>query len=124
VCDVNSATSGDIRHPFVDTIKAEAMLGRGGSLPEAMAKPALGLAVMQGTIEGVAFCGIRGGLLSEAELGQGRACFEAKAGFRARRSVLPRVRPYSVIHASHPELFELSRRRGGAVAVISGHVSS
>jgi hypothetical protein len=37
------------------------MLKRGGSLPEAMAKPILGLAVVQGTVEGMAFCGIRGG---------------------------------------------------------------
>jgi hypothetical protein len=55
------------------------MLGRGGSLPKAMAEPASGLAVVQGTVEGVAFFGIREGQL--AKLGRGRVCFEAKADF-------------------------------------------
>jgi hypothetical protein len=47
--------------PFVDTINNEATLGRGESLPEAMAELALGLTVVQGTIEGVGTYGIRGG---------------------------------------------------------------
>ena len=47
------------------------MLGRGGSLLEAMA----------GTVEGVAFCGIRGGQLAEAELERDGVCSEAGAGF-------------------------------------------
>jgi hypothetical protein len=59
--DVSSASSGDVGCPFVDTIKAENTLGRGRCLPKAMVEPALGLAVMQGTIEGVAFCRICGG---------------------------------------------------------------
>jgi hypothetical protein len=46
---------------LVGIIKAEAMLGRGGSLPEAVAEPALWLAAVQNTVEEVAFCGIRGG---------------------------------------------------------------
>jgi hypothetical protein len=61
VSDVSSAASSDIGCPFVDTIKAEAILGQGGSLTEAMVEPALGTAVVQGTVDGVAFCGIHGG---------------------------------------------------------------
>jgi hypothetical protein len=43
-----------------------------------MAKPVLGLVVVQGTIEGVAFCGIRKGQLADAELGRGGVCSEAE----------------------------------------------
>jgi hypothetical protein len=35
------------------------MLGRGGSLPETMAEPALGLSTVQDTVGGMAFCEIR-----------------------------------------------------------------
>jgi hypothetical protein len=58
------------------------MLGQGGSLPEVMAELALGLAAMQDTVEGVAFYGIRGGQVAEAELGRGRVCFEAEANLK------------------------------------------
>jgi hypothetical protein len=61
VSNVSYITSGDVRRPLVGIIKAEAMLGRGGSLPEAVAEPALWLAAVQNTVEEVAFCGIRGG---------------------------------------------------------------
>jgi hypothetical protein len=61
VFDVSSAASSDIRRPFVDIIKGEGILGQGESLTEAMVEPALGLAVVQGTFDGVDFCRIRGG---------------------------------------------------------------
>jgi hypothetical protein len=54
------------------------MLGRDGSLFEAMVEPALGHAVVQGTVEGVASCG---GQLAEAELGRGGVLSEAEADF-------------------------------------------
>jgi hypothetical protein len=75
---VSSVASDDVGRFFVGTIEAEAMLGRGGSLPEAVAEPALGLAVVQDTVKGVAFCGIRRGQV--AEVGRGGVCFEAEAG--------------------------------------------
>jgi hypothetical protein len=59
--------------PFVDTINNEATLGRGESLPEAMAELALGLTVVQGTIEGVGTYGIRGGGGGAGGQGQARA---------------------------------------------------
>jgi hypothetical protein len=40
--------------------------------------PGLGLVVVQGTVEGVAFCGIHKGQLAEAELGRGGVCSEAE----------------------------------------------
>jgi hypothetical protein len=55
------------------------MLGRGRSLPEAMAEPSLGLDAVQDTVKGVAFCGIHGEQVAEAGLGRGRVCSEAKA---------------------------------------------
>ena len=61
VSNVSSTTSGDVGRPFVGIIKAEATLGRGGSLPETVAEPVVWLAAMQHTVEEVAFCGIRGG---------------------------------------------------------------
>jgi hypothetical protein len=45
------------------------MLERGRSLPEAMAKLALGLAAMHDTIKGVSTCGIRGEQVDEGRLG-------------------------------------------------------
>jgi hypothetical protein len=59
------------------------MLGRVGSLPEAvaMAEPALGLATVQGTVKGVAFRGIREGQVAKDELGRGRVCSQAETGF-------------------------------------------
>jgi hypothetical protein len=61
VSNVSSTTSGDVKRPFVGIIKAEATLGRGVILPEAVVEPALWLAAVQGTVEEVAFYGIRGG---------------------------------------------------------------
>jgi hypothetical protein len=61
VSDVSSVASGDVECPFVDTIKVEATLGRDGSLPETMVEPALELAVVQETVEAVAFCEIHEG---------------------------------------------------------------
>jgi hypothetical protein len=58
---VSSVASGDVGRPFVDATKAATTLGRDGSPPKAMVEPPLGRAVVQGTIEGVASCGIRGG---------------------------------------------------------------
>jgi hypothetical protein len=58
------------------------MLGRGGSLPEAMAEPALGFVDMHDTVEGVASCRIHREQVAEAGLGWGIICFEAEAGFR------------------------------------------
>jgi hypothetical protein len=82
VFDVISAASGDVEHPFVDTIKAEAMLERCRILTEAMAERALGLVVVQGTIEGVALCGIHEGELAMAKFGRRGVCSEVEAGFR------------------------------------------
>jgi hypothetical protein len=45
------------------------MLGRGGSLPEAMAEPALGFVDMHDTVEGVASCRIHREQVAEAGLG-------------------------------------------------------
>ena len=56
------------------------MLGRGGNLPEAMVELPLGLASVQDTVGGVAFCGIRGEQVAETELGQGGVCSEAETG--------------------------------------------
>jgi hypothetical protein len=61
VSDIISVASSDVKRPFFDTIKDETTLGRGRSLPEAMAESALGLIVVHRTVKGVAFCGIRGG---------------------------------------------------------------
>jgi hypothetical protein len=76
--------------PFVGSIEAEAMLGRGGNLPEVVTEPALGLDVVQDSQ--------RSGLLRD--LGgvgsRGRA--------RTRRSFLPRTSPCSVVCVSHQEL--------------------
>jgi hypothetical protein len=81
--DVSYVASGDARRPFVDTIQAEATLGRDGSLL-AMVEPALRHAVVQGIVEGVASYMIRGGgggQLVEAELGRGRVLSEGEADF-------------------------------------------
>jgi hypothetical protein len=81
VSDVSFVASSDVGRAFINTIKAEATLERDRSLPEAMVEPALGLAVVQGTIEGVAFCRIHGEQLAETELGRDEVCSEAETGF-------------------------------------------
>jgi hypothetical protein len=84
--DANFVASGDVGRPFVDAIKGEAMLGRDVSRTEAMTEPALGHAVMQGTVKGVASYGIRGellpGQLVEARLRRDEVFSEAEAECR------------------------------------------
>jgi hypothetical protein len=70
VFDISSVASGDVGCHFVDTIKAEATFGQDRSLTETMAKPALGLAVVQGTVEGVSFYGILGGRWPRSSSGE------------------------------------------------------
>jgi hypothetical protein len=72
VSDVSFVASGDVGRLFVDTIKVEAILGRDGSLPEAIAEPTrdLGLVVMYRTIEGVGFYVICGGSWLSLSLGE------------------------------------------------------
>ena len=48
------------------------------SLPEADAEPTPGLATVHDTVEGMAFCGIRGGQEADARIGRGEVCSEAK----------------------------------------------
>jgi hypothetical protein len=55
------------------------MLGQGESLPKAIAKPDLGLVVVQVRVKGVASCGIHGGHVDEARLRRDGVCFEAEA---------------------------------------------
>jgi hypothetical protein len=81
-----------------------------------MAKPGLKLAAVQDTVKGMASCGIHGGQVVEAELGQGVVCSKAKAGFgrgrvssRGCRMCIP---------------FGVGRRHGGTVAVVHDHASS
>ena len=69
----------DVGRTFVDNIKTEVELGRGGSLPKAVT--ALGFVDVRDTVEGLASYGIHEELVAEAVLGRGEVCSETEAGF-------------------------------------------
>jgi hypothetical protein len=72
-------------------IEVRALLGRGGSLPEAMVELSLTCA----TVGGVVACGIRGGAGSRCELGQGEDGTRGRGQRWARRRLHPRASPAS-----------------------------
>jgi hypothetical protein len=66
---------------FCRYYQGEATLGRGGSLPKLVPEPALGLAVVRGTAEGMDSCEIRRGAGGRSRARARQSCSEAETGF-------------------------------------------
>jgi hypothetical protein len=90
------------------------MLGRGGSLPEVVAEPDMGLGPVQDTVKGVASCGIRGGQVAEVELERDRV-FPRLRSASGDAEFLPEGQP-TLCRLCVP--YEVGGRRGGTVAVV------
>jgi hypothetical protein len=69
------------------TSSAFPLLGRGGSPPEVVTELAPGFIDVRVTVEGVAYCGIRGEQVAEVGLGRGGVCPETKVGFERGRAL-------------------------------------